>query len=102
MQVAKMERNRREQEWFTRGGHRCQASVTPVRGQVSAALDSARCRAGGLPKRSNGADCKSAGSAFAGSNPAPPILNLERGVWNENYGIPDSAIRIQQAGVAQW
>ena len=28
---------------------------------------------GELPKRSNGADCKSAGSAFAGSNPALPI-----------------------------
>ncbi len=27
---------------------------------------------GGLPKRSNGTDCKSVGSAFAGSNPAPP------------------------------
>ena len=26
---------------------------------------------GGLPKRSNGSDCKSDGSAFAGSNPAP-------------------------------
>jgi hypothetical protein len=26
---------------------------------------------GGVPKRSTGADCKSAGSAFAGSNPAP-------------------------------
>ena len=27
---------------------------------------------GGLPKRSNGTDCKSVGYAFAGSNPAPP------------------------------
>jgi hypothetical protein len=26
---------------------------------------------GGVPERSKGADCKSAGSAFAGSNPAP-------------------------------
>ena len=27
---------------------------------------------GGIPKRSNGTDCKSVGYAFAGSNPAPP------------------------------
>ena len=27
---------------------------------------------GGIPKRSNGADCKSVGIAFVGSNPAPP------------------------------
>ena len=32
---------------------------------------------GGLPKRSNGSDCKSDGSAFAGSNPAPPSGNDE-------------------------
>ena len=32
------------------------------------------CRTlGGIPKRSNGADCKFAGYAFAGSNPAPAI-----------------------------
>ena len=30
-------------------------------------------RAGGVPKRSNGADCKSAGLAFVGSNPTPTI-----------------------------
>ena len=29
------------------------------------------CDDGGVPKRSNGADCKSVGAAFAGSNPAP-------------------------------
>ena len=29
--------------------------------------------AGGVPKRSNGADCKSAGLAFVGSNPTPTI-----------------------------
>jgi hypothetical protein len=29
--------------------------------------------AGGVPKRSTGLDCKSNGSAFAGSNPASPI-----------------------------
>ena len=28
---------------------------------------------GGVPKRSNGADCKSAGIAFGGSNPPPTI-----------------------------
>ena len=29
------------------------------------------CQFGGVPKRSNGADCKSAGIAFGGSNPPP-------------------------------
>ncbi len=28
---------------------------------------------GGVPERSKGSDCKSDGSAFAGSNPAPAI-----------------------------
>src|SRR5215208_7404143 len=32
-----------------------------------------RTRSGGIPERSKGRDCKSRGSAFAGSNPAPPI-----------------------------
>lgn len=30
-----------------------------------------RLRFGGVPERSKGADCKSAGSAFEGSNPSP-------------------------------
>ena len=34
--------------------------------------------AGGVPKRSNGADCKSAGLAFVGSNPTPTI-GLDKG-----------------------
>jgi hypothetical protein len=29
---------------------------------------------GEIPKRSNGADCKSVGSAFVGSNPALPTM----------------------------
>jgi hypothetical protein len=29
---------------------------------------------GGVPKRSTGADCKSAGFAFVGSNPAPSTI----------------------------
>ncbi len=33
---------------------------------------------GGVPERSNGADCKSVGAAFGGSNPSPPtLLNAE-------------------------
>ena len=31
-------------------------------------------RSGGIPERSKGTDCKSVGSAFAGSNPAPATL----------------------------
>ncbi len=33
--------------------------------------DNASYKSGGVPKRSTGSDCKSDGSAFAGSNPAP-------------------------------
>ncbi len=36
-------------------------------------LDCPGPMAGGVPKRSNGADCKSAGLAFVGSNPTPTI-----------------------------
>ena len=36
----------------------------------------ARVCDGGIPKRSNGVDCKSTGSAFVGSNPAPPTIYL--------------------------
>ena len=32
------------------------------------------CNCGGVPKRSNGADCKSVGIAFGGSNPSAPIF----------------------------
>ena len=31
---------------------------------------------GGVPERSKGADCKSGGSAFEGSNPSPTTVNL--------------------------
>jgi Holliday junction resolvase-like predicted endonuclease len=34
--------------------------------------------AGGVPKRSNGAPCKGAGSAFGGSNPPSPISSAHR------------------------
>ena len=36
---------------------------------------------GGVPKRSTGADCKSAGDAFVGSNPTPST-RVERKKWN--------------------
>ena len=32
--------------------------------------------AGGVPERSKGADCKSAGTAFEGSNPSPSTKRL--------------------------
>ncbi len=42
---------------------------------------------GGVPERPKGSDCKSAGSAFGGSNPPPStILNLSK----------------KPAGVVQW
>ena len=31
---------------------------------------------GGLPERPMGADCKSAGNAFEGSNPSPATINI--------------------------
>ena len=33
---------------------------------------------GGVPERSKGADCKSAGSAFGGSNPPPSTMRRDR------------------------
>ncbi|SVA44989.1 uncharacterized protein METZ01_LOCUS97843 [marine metagenome] len=39
---------------------------------------------GGVPKRSTGADCKSAGLAFVGSNPTPStICNGEITWWKK-------------------
>ena len=39
-------------------------------------------REGGVPERPKGADCKSAGSAFGGSNPPPStILPVVRGMF---------------------
>ena len=47
----------------------------PIRGPPGdgARLQSASLTAGGMPERPKGRDCKSRGSAYAGSNPAPPI-----------------------------
>ena len=64
-----------------RGGER------PPRMTVSGA------RHGGVPKRSNGADCKSAGIAFGGSNPPPTI-----GVFAGSAGRAET---MGTAGVAQ-
>ena len=44
-------------------------------------------RRGGVPKRSTGADCKSAGSAFAGSNPAPSTSFLAEGAVRQLYKL---------------
>ena len=44
---------------------------------------------GGLPKRSNGTDCKSVGSAFAGSNPAPPTFFNRKATHRKKYGLFD-------------
>ena|GEM_PF-5841571 len=47
---------------------------------------------GRIPKRPTGADCKSAGTAFAGSNPAPPTITL---------ALPGRAGRAFGAGAAR-
>ncbi len=56
-----------------------------------------RFRAGGIPKRSTGSDCKSDGSAFEGSNPSPST-KIEVAV----AVVIGSAARYRFAGVAQW
>ena len=47
---------------------------------------------GEIPKRSNGADCKSVGYAYVGSNPALPTMFL---------GVRMALSHASQAGVAQ-
>ena len=49
---------------------------------------------GGVPKRSTGADCKSAGLAFVGSNPTPSTISNGNITWwkkakkvNYNYKL---------------
>ena len=49
-----------------------------------------------MPEWLMGADCKSAGYAYAGSNPARPI-HAELKMWNLGF-----AFLIPSARVAQW
>lgn len=44
----------------------------------SPVLGSNQQKNGGIPKRPKGADCKSVGTAFAGSNPAPSTICYNR------------------------
>ncbi len=46
---------------------------------------------GGVPEWSKGADCKSAGSTFGGSNPPPSTKSLKMGSFTDC-----------SAGVVQW
>ena len=58
---------------------------------------------GRLPEWLKGADCKSVGIAFAGSNPAPPIaLNDGWRVVRRLGGQWYEVIEFGAAGVAQW
>ncbi len=59
-------------------------------------LDNARLDFGGVPERPKGADCKSAGSTFGGSNP-PPSTILVCAV--AGHGL---AVMPIEAGVVQW
>jgi hypothetical protein len=57
-----------------------------------------------MPEWLMGADCKSAGYAYAGSNPARPIQRL---FWILDFGLlsdPSSKIQIPKlpARIAQW
>ena len=53
---------------------------------------------GEVPKRSNGADCKSAGSAFGGSN--PPLSTTPYDRWR-GHAVSAKRIRGARAGIAQ-
>lgn len=66
---------------------------------------------GGVPERSKGPDCKSGGSAFAGSNPAPSTSFIGTGdETKEATRIKTVTINERKtknngsnlAGVAQW
>ena len=62
--------------------------------RLTVALRSSKIRGlifGGVPERSKGADCKSAGSTFGGSNPPPSTISLKMG-----------NVRRVCAGVVQW
>ena len=52
---------------------------------------------GGVPKRSKGADCKSAGNAFGGSNP-PPSTNAVR-TFFISYGCPREDFKLSKVPV---
>src|SRR4029078_7806358 len=52
---------------------------------------------GGVPERSKGADCKSAGSAFEGSNPSPSTSG-DREQRTGNRGAGDSGGGAIRAG----
>ena len=61
-------------------GERTRARVTPWHRLVPWAFArSLLIRSGWIPKRPKGPDCKSGGTAFAGSNPAPPIAPRREG-----------------------
>ena len=59
-----------------------------------------RLNFGGVPKRSTGADCKSVGSAFVGSNPTPSTSHVERGA-RESGGC-SSMVERQPSKLNTW
>src|SRR5262249_50768771 len=54
-------------------------------------LEGIRQPSGWIPKRPKGPDCKSGGTAFAGSNPAPPILETAGGQRDRGMHPPSTA-----------
>ena len=59
-----------------------------TRGRIIAILS---CFVGGVPERSKGADCKSAGSAFEGSNPSPSTIGVSgTGVSDRRHACQSS------------
>ena len=79
----------------------CNQQVTssiPVVGTILAQRKRVFNYRGGIPERPKGADCKSVGSAFEGSNPSPSTISLIEFLWDRR--IQNSGHRIMAITLA--
>ncbi len=53
---------------------------------------------GGVPERPKGADCKSAGGAYGGSNPPPSTMDFEAGISGSSSVARASAFQAEGRG----
>ncbi len=73
--------------------------------RLTVALRSRKIRGlilGGVPEWSKGADCKSAGSTFGGSNPPPSTINKEKGVIRKLICGCSSMVELQPSKLNTW
>ena len=75
---------------------------------MTVALRSSKIRGlffGGVPERPKGADCKSAGSTFGGSNP-PPSTKYNKGMVSGNrevgFGLSDMLLYFKKGFNRKW